>query len=195
MAGHRLWLIRHGETQWSATGRHTGRTDVRLTDEGRRQAAALGRWLAGRSFALVLSSPLSRARETCVIARLGSLMELEEDLREWDYGAYEGRSTEDIRKEVPGWTIWTGDPAGGETAEQVGRRAARVIERAAAAHGDVALFGHGHMLRILAASWLGLSARAGRLFTLDTASLSVLGHEHGARVLETWNRRDILADG
>lgn len=195
MAGHRLWLIRHGETQWSATGRHTGRTDVHLTDGGRRQAVELGRRLAGRSFALVLSSPLSRARETCVIARLGSLMELDDDLREWDYGAYEGRTTEDIRKEVPGWTIWTGDPPGGETAEQVGQRAARVMERAEAASGDVALFGHGHMLRILAASWLGLSVGAGRLFTLGTASLSVLGHEYGTRVIEVWNRRDALADG
>ena len=183
-----LWLIRHGETEWSATGRHTGRTDVPLTALGQRQAAALGRRLAGRSFALVLVSPLTRAVETCRIAGYGDVAQFTDDLLEWDYGAYEGRKTADIRTKVPGWTIWTGNPPGGETIEQVGWRVATVIERTTAAGGDVALFAHGHVLRVLAACWLGLPPRAGRLLALDTASLSVLGYERETRVITTWNQ-------
>jgi len=183
-----LWLIRHGETEWSATGRHTGRTDVPLTAVGQRQAAALGRRLAGRSFALVLVSPLIRAFETCRIAGYGDVAQFTDDLLEWDYGVYEGRTTVDIRTEVPGWTIWTGNPPGGETIEQVGRRITTVIDRATAAGGDVALFAHGHVLRVLAACWLGLPPRAGRLLALDTASLSVLGYERETRVITTWNQ-------
>ena len=183
-----LWLIRHGETEWSATGRHTGRTDVPLTAVGQRQAAALGRRLAGRSFALVLVSPLIRAFETCRIAGYGDVAQFTDDLLEWDYGVYEGRTTVDIRTEVPGWTIWTGNPPGGETIEQVGRRITTVIDRATAAGGDVALFAHGHVLRVLAACWFGLPPRAGRLLALDTASLSVLGYERETRVITTWNQ-------
>ncbi len=183
-----LWLIRHGETEWSATGRHTGRTDVPLTALGQRQAAALGRRLAGRSFALVLVSPLARAVETCRIAGYGDVAQVTDDLLEWDYGAYEGRTTADIRTEVSGWTIWTGNPPAGETIEQVSRRVTTVINRATAAGGDVALFAHGHVLRVLAACWLGLPPRAGRLLALDTASLSMLGYERETRVITTWNQ-------
>jgi len=183
-----LWLIRHGETEWSATGRHTGRTDIPLTSVGQRQAAALGRRLAGRSFALVLVSPLTRAVETCRIAGFGDVAHFTDDLLEWDYGAYEGRTTADIRKEAPGWTIWTGNPPGGETKEQVGRRALNVIDKVSAAGGDVALFAHGHLLRVLAACWLGLAPDAGRLLALGTASLSVLGYERETRVITTWNQ-------
>jgi probable phosphoglycerate mutase len=183
-----LWLIRHGETEWSAAGRHTGRTDVPLTAVGERQAAALGRRLAGRSFALVLVSPLTRAVETCRIAGYGGVARFTDDLLEWDYGAYEGRTTVDIRTEVPGWTIWTGNPPGGETIEQVGRRAATVIDQAIAVGGDVAMFAHGHVLRVLTACWLGLPPGAGRLLALRTASLSVLGYERETRVISTWNQ-------
>jgi probable phosphoglycerate mutase len=183
-----LWLIRHGETEWSAAGRHTGRTDVPLTAVGERQAAALGRRLAGRSFALVLVSPLTRAVETCRIAGYGGVARFTDDLLEWDYGAYEGRTTVDIRTEVPGWTIWTGNPPGGETIEQVGRRAATVIDQAIAVGGDVAMFAHGHVLRVLTACWLGLPPGAGRLLALGTASLSVLGYERETRVISTWNQ-------
>lgn len=183
-----LWLIRHGETEWSATGRHTGRTDVPLSAAGQRQAAALGRRLAGRSFALVLVSPLARAVETCRIAGYGDVAQFTDDLLEWDYGAYEGRTTADIRTEVSGWTIWIGNPPAGETIEQVSRRVTTVINRATAAGGDVALFAHGHVLRVLAACWLGLPPRAGRLLALDTASLSVLGYERETRGITTWNQ-------
>ena len=183
-----LWLIRHGETEWSATGRHTGRTNIPLTAVGERQAAALGRRLASRSFALVLISPLTRAVETCRIAGYGDVSQFTDDLLEWDYGAYEGRTTADIRTEVPGWTIWTGNPPGGETIGQVGWRVATVIDQATAAGGDVALFAHGHVLRVLAACWLGLPPGAGRLLALGTASLSVLGYERETRVITTWNQ-------
>jgi broad specificity phosphatase PhoE len=183
-----LWLIRHGETEWSATGRHTGRTDVPLTAVGQRQAAALGRRLAGRSFALVLVSPLARAVEICRIAGYGGVAQFTDDLLEWDYGAYEGRTTVEIRTEVPGWTIWTGNPPGGETMEQVGRRAATVIDQAIAVGGEVALFAHGHVLRAVTACWLGLPPCTGRLLALGTASLSVLGCERETRVISTWNQ-------
>jgi probable phosphoglycerate mutase len=155
---------------------------------GERQAAALGRRLASRSFALVLVSPLTRAVETCRIAGYGDVAQFTDDLLEWDYGAYEGRTTADIRTEVPGWTIWTGNPPGGETIGQVGRRVATVIDQATAAGGDVALFAHGHVLRVLAACWLGLPPGAGRLLALGTASLSVLGYERETRVVTTWNQ-------
>ena len=185
---HQIWLVRHGETEWSASGQHTGRTDLPLTPNGERQAKALGRLLGGRPFALVLSSPLGRARETCRLAGYAEAAIVTDDLREWDYGDYEGRKTADIRKEVPDWTIWAGPVPGGETIEQVARRTRRVIDRAVAAGGDVALFAHGHVLRILAACWLGLPPDGGRLLALGTASLSVLGHERDTRVITTWNR-------
>jgi broad specificity phosphatase PhoE len=183
-----IWLIRHGETEWSRSGRHTGRTDLPLTPTGRRQAAALGRHLAGRPFALVLTSPLVRASETCRLAGYGAVAEPADDLREWDYGAYEGRRTVDIRAEVPAWSVWTHGVPGGETVEQVGQRARRVVERAAAAGGDVALFAHAHVLRILTACWLGLPPEGGRLFALGTASVSVLGYERETRVIKVWNQ-------
>jgi len=149
MNGKELWLIRHGETEWSASGRHTSSTDLALTAEGERKAAAVGRLLAGKTFALLLASPLRRALETCRLA--GYSAQVTPDLREWGYGSYEGLTTAEIQVQNPGWTIWTGTPPGGESAEEVGARADRVIARAAAAGGDVALFGHGHMLRVLAA--------------------------------------------
>jgi len=184
---NRLWLIRHGETEWSRSGAHTGRTDIPLTPTGEARAAAIGRYLHGMKFALVLVSPLQRARETCRLAGYAEVAELEPDLMEWSYGAYEGRTSAEIRREVPGWNIWVNGVAGGETVEQVGARARRVIERASAAAGDAALFAHGHVLRILTACWLGLEPAAGRLFALDTACLSVLGYEREIRVIQRWN--------
>ena len=167
-----LWLLRHGETEWSLSGAHTGRTDLPLTAAGRENAAALGRFLAGKRFGLVLSSPLERARETCRLAGYGETVEIDPNLREWDYGDYEGRTTSEIQKDRPGWSLWISGVPHGETVEQVGARAESVIARALAAEGDVALFAHGHVLRILAARWLGLPPDAGRLFALGTASVS-----------------------
>jgi broad specificity phosphatase PhoE len=183
-----LWLVRHGETEWSKSGQHTGRTDVPLTETGREQAKALGELLGGHEFARVLTSPLSRATDTCRLAGYGDRAEVTDDLREWDYGDYEGEKTVDIRKSRPGWTIWSGDVPAGETAEQVAARAQRVIDRTSTAGGDVALFAHGHVLRVLAATWLGLPPGSGRLFALGTATLSVLGHERETRVISLWNR-------
>jgi broad specificity phosphatase PhoE len=185
---HQIWLVRHGETEWSLSGRHTGRTDVPLTDTGRRQAESLGRHLAGRAFALVLTSPLGRARDTCRLAGFGDTAEVTDDLREWDYGIYEGVTTAEVRAREPGWSIWTTSIAEGETVDQVGERARRVIDRVQAASGDVALFAHAHVLRILAACWIGRPAIDGRLFALGTASISVLGHERETRVIAVWNQ-------
>lgn len=181
-----LWLVRHGETEWSAAGRHTSLTDLALTPEGERKAAAVGRLLDGKQFALVLSSPLRRALETCRLA--GYNAATEPDLHEWNYGTYEGFTTAQIQVHNPNWTIWTGTPPGGESAAEVAARADRVIARAVAANGDVALFGHGHMLRVLAARWLGLEPTAGSLLALSTGSLSILGYEREVRVLQMWNR-------
>jgi broad specificity phosphatase PhoE len=189
LAGPDIVLIRHGETEWSRTGRHTGKTDVPLTDEGRRQAEVLGAHIRGHEFALVLTSPLSRARETCAIAGLGEQAEIDERLAEWDYGAYEGVTTAEIRETVPGWTVWTGGCPDGESAEDVGRRADGVIERVRAVEGDVALFAHGHILRVAAARWLGLPPDGGRLLALDTATLCVLGYERETAVVARWNLR------
>lgn len=186
MAGE-IWLVRHGETEWSAAGRHTGRTDIPLTDAGREQARALRAILGDRRFALVLTSPLVRARETCELAGHGEADQALVDLREWDYGEYEGRTTASIREERPGWTVWTGGVPGGETVEQVGARAAAVLRRVEGTSGDVALFSHAHFLRILAAVWLGLPPRDGRLLRLDTASVSRLGWERETHVILTWN--------
>ena len=185
---HPIWLIRHGETEWAVSGRHTGRTDIPLTDGGRRQAAALGRHLGGRPFALVLSSPLGRALETCRLAGYGDVVQTTDDLLEWDYGDYEGRTTVEIRREVPGWTVFKDGVPHGESAADVGRRADNVIRRAAAAGGDVAFFAHGHLLRVLGACWLGLPPEAGRLFTLGTAAMCVLGYERETRVFVVWNQ-------
>ena len=188
MAG-RLVLIRHGETAWSLSGQHTGTTDIALTDTGRRQAEALAAKLAGRVWAEVRTSPMLRARTTAELARLGGAA-VDSDLTEWDYGSVEGRTTADLRRTVPGWSIWRDGPPGGETVGQVGTRARSLLAGVAPAvetGGDVALVGHGHMFRILAATWLGLPADAGRLFALDPASISVLGHEREQRVIESWN--------
>jgi broad specificity phosphatase PhoE len=184
----RLWLVRHGETEWSKSGQHTGRTDVPLTATGEQQGKALGRHLAGRQFALVLTSPLARARETCRLAGFADAAQVSDDLLEWDYGIYEGRTTAAVRAEQPGWSIWTTPVPRGETVEQVGERARRVIERAEAVAGDVALFAHAHVLRILAACWIGLPPNHGRYLTLGTASLSMLGYERETRVVQVWNQ-------
>jgi broad specificity phosphatase PhoE len=178
-------LVRHGETAWSASGRHTGRTDVPLTDRGRAQARALGEAIADRRFSLVLTSPLDRAAATCELAGLGG--EVDDDLREWDYGAYEGRTTPEIREEQPGWTVWDGPVPDGERLEEVAARADRVIERVLGAGGDVALVSHGHLLRVLTARWLELPPVEGRRFALDTATLSVLGSEREVRAVRHWN--------
>jgi broad specificity phosphatase PhoE len=183
--GFELWLIRHGETEWSLSGAHTSRTDLPLTAEGERRAKELRPVLAGKKFTLVLSSPMRRARDTACLAGLDP--ELSDDLREWNYGEYEGRTTAQIQTTAPGWSIWTGVEPGGETADQVAARADRMILRAISANGQVAVFGHGHMLRVLAARWLGLEPQAGRYFALSTASISVLGHERENRVIQVWN--------
>lgn len=194
LAEKQVVLVRHGETEWSRTARHTGRTDIPLTDKGRSQAEAAGTALQGMEFDLVLSSPLSRALDTCRIAGLGDDVVIEPDLAEWDYGDAEGRSTVDIQAEIEGWTVWTHPVGGtGEPVEAVGERADRVIERIDAVDGDVALFAHGHMLRILAARWVGLPAVGGRHFVLGTATVSTLGYEHGNKVVTRWNDGEHLA--
>lgn len=182
-----IWLIRHGETQWSMTGQHTGRTDLPLTQEGERRAEAIRRYFHGRPFARVLTSPLKRASETCRIAGYGSVAQVNDDLREWNYGVYEGRTTSEVRNESPGWSIWTSDVPGGETVEEVGIRARRVIEGISSQEGDVAIFGHGHMLRILTACWLDLPPLEGRRFPFSTAALSILGYERETRAIVRWN--------
>ncbi len=184
-----VYVVRHGATEWSLSGRHTGRTDLPLVAAGREQAAAVGALVAGRSFALVLTSPLARARETCALAGFGGGAEVTHDLAEWDYGQYEGMTSEEIRSLRPGWTLWVDGVVGGETAAEVGRRADRVVERARAAPGDTLCFSHGHLLRVLAARWLGLPPAAGRLLALDAGSLSVLGWEREVPVVESWNER------
>jgi broad specificity phosphatase PhoE len=182
-----VWLVRHGETEWARLGRHTGRTDIPLTDTGREQARALARRLAGGRFALALTSPLSRAAETAALAGYGDVAAVDPDLREWNYGSFEGRTTVDIRKDLPGWSIWTGPWPDGETVEQVGARADRIVARIRAADGDVVVFSHGHVLRVLASRWLGLSPAFGRSFALATATISILGWERESPVIETWN--------
>ena len=185
----KIYLIRHGETEWSLAGRHTGRTDLPLTETGRQQASALRHHLAGRPFSLVLCSPLQRARETCRLAGYAEAATVTDGLLEWNYGIYEGRTTNDIRNEIPNWIIWTYPVPQGESIEQVGDRAEQVIRQAQAAGGDVVLFAHAHILRVLTACWLGLPPAAGRLLTLGTASLSVLGYERDQRVITLWNHR------
>ena len=182
-----IWLIRHGETEWSRSGAHTGLTDLPLTDAGRENATAVGRWLGGRKFSLVLTSPLSRAQDTCRLAGYGDSAQVDRNLCEWDYGDYEGRTTADIRKDAPDWSLWRDGPLHGETVAQVGARAEEVLARVQPSEGDVALFAHGHILRILTACWLGLPPDCGRLFALATGSVSVLGYERETRVITRWN--------
>jgi broad specificity phosphatase PhoE len=180
-----VWLVRHGETEWSRDGRHTGRTDVPLTPAGEERAAALRATLADHAFALVLCSPLQRARRTAELA--GFTPEPCDDLREWDYGDYEGRTTADIRADCPNWSLWTDGCPGGEKATEVGSRVDRVIARVRQVDGDVVLFAHGHLLRVLGARWVGLPPADGRLLALSTAGLCVLGFERETSVLEQWN--------
>jgi broad specificity phosphatase PhoE len=180
-------LVRHGETEWSATGKHTSVTDVPLLESGRRDAEALRDHLAGREFALVLTSPRARARDTAELAGFGDRAELDEDLVEVDYGEYEGLTTPEIRETVPGWTVWEHGSPGGETVDQVGERADRVIERVLSVEGDSLLFAHGHLLRILGARWIGLPARYGGNLLLHTGSLCELGFERERRALVLWN--------
>lgn len=185
-------LVRHGETTWSASGRHTGRTDLELTERGAALARALQPRLAGRTFAVVLCSPLSRARRTAELAGLTDL-NLTADLMEWDYGAFEGRTTDDIRRELPGWTIWDGPWPGGETIDQVAERADRVVARVLAlgrgcdASPSAVLVAHGHILRVVAARWIGASPQAGRWLALGTGTISELGWEHETAVIHRWN--------
>jgi broad specificity phosphatase PhoE len=180
-------LARHGETEWSKDGRHTGRTDIPLTETGRQQALQLREALRGWSFVRVLSSPLQRALETCRLAGLGNLVETTEDLLEWDYGEYEGITTAQIREARPGWNLWRDGCPAGETAADVGRRVDRVIAALGELDGDVAVFAHGHVLRVMAARWVGLAPESGALLALGTGTLSVLGYERETRVVRRWN--------
>jgi broad specificity phosphatase PhoE len=186
-------LVRHGPTEWSVSGRHTGTTDLPLTDDGRAAAASLGDRLGRYDFATVLASPLRRARETAEIAGFGDRAQLEPDLREWDYGAYEGRKTVEIRKDRPGWNLWRDGVPDGETPDQVGDRADRATARALEAGGDAALFAHGHLLRITGARWIGLPAGHGGHFVLGTAAVCELGFERERRVIRLWNDTAHLA--
>jgi probable phosphoglycerate mutase len=185
--GHdqKVWLIRHGPTEWSESGQHTGSTDIPLTEAGESAAKAVGPVLAGESFALVLSSPMQRAQRTAELAELTP--EIDGDLCEWDYGDYEGRTTPEIRETVPGWTVWRDGSPGGEIAGEVGARVDRAIERIRAVDGDVAVFAHGHLLRVLAARWLGEAPEFGRHYALSTAAICVLGYERGSPVIFRWN--------
>ena len=190
MTSPELWLLRHGATDWARSGRHTGRTDRPLLPEGEEEARALGPVLARQTFRAVLVSPLQRARQTCELAGLGAQAQVCDDLHEWDYGAYEGLTTAEIRRAVPGWTIWSHPCPQGESQAQVAQRCARVIERAlqlAGEEGRVALFAHGHILRSLAGCWLGLGPAGGALVVLGTAGISVLGQEREQRALLRWN--------
>jgi broad specificity phosphatase PhoE len=186
-AGVNVFAIRHGETVWSLSGQHTGTTDIPLTENGRRLGERLRPALAKEAFALVLVSPMQRARETCELAGLGAAAVIEPDLVEWNYGDYEGLTPKQIRKTAPGWLIFRDGSPGGEAPEQVGARVDRVIARARAAEGDVALFAHGHVLRVLVAPWLGLPAGAGQHFLLDTGTLSVLGYYRDVPAVRIWN--------
>jgi probable phosphoglycerate mutase len=173
-----VYLARHGETAWSLSGQHTGRTDLPLTERGERNARALGERLRGLTFAKVFASPLQRAVRTCELAGFGRAAEIDPDLVEWNYGQYEGRRTAEIRAERPDWQQFRDGCPGGESPDQIGARADRVVSRVRAVKGDVLVFSHGHFLRVLAPRWLGLDAAGGRYFLLDTASLSALGYEH-----------------
>lgn len=186
MSKSSVWLVRHGETDWSRRRLHTSTTDVPLTEEGIAAARTLGAELVGRSFALVLTSPRHRARHTAELAGFPDAI-VDEDLAEWAYGDHEGISTEEIRRTVPGWTIWSHVAPGGESAVEVGERVDRVIARVRAVEGDSLLFGHAHSLRALAARWLGQAVVDGRLYRLDTGTLSVLGYERETAVIERWN--------
>jgi probable phosphoglycerate mutase len=180
-------LARHGETEWSRSLRHTGKTDLPLTEDGRRQARALGPRLRAWTFSLVLTSPLQRALETCRLAGYGEQAQVRPDLVEWDYGRYEGLTTPQIQEIRPNWSLWRDGCPGGEKAEDVGRRVDRVIAEVRGVDGDVLIFAHGHVLRVLTARWLGEPPEGGRHYALQTATLSVLGYEHTDPVIRQWN--------
>ena len=184
-----VYLARHGETAWSLSGQHTGRTDLPLTERGERNAPALGERLRALASVKVFTSPLQRAVRTCELAGFGAVAEIDSDLVEWDYGQYEGRRTAEIHAERPDWQLFRDGCPGGESPDQVGARADRVIDRVRAVKGHVLIFSSGHFLRVLAARWLGLDAAGGRYLLLSTASLSALGYEHhqGEPVLRLWN--------
>ena len=186
-AGPRAVLIRHAETEWTLSGQHTGRTDLPLTEHGRAVARALAPRLARHDFSLVLVSPLLRARETCELSGLADRAEVREDLREWDYGDYEGLTSSQIEERRPGWSLWRNGCPGGEDTAAVGARAERIVTELVAATGPVAVFSHGHTLRVLGACWAELGPAAGARLGLSTASTSELGHEHGTRILLSWN--------
>lgn len=189
-----VYLIRHGETEWSLSGQHTGTTDIPLTENGRKVAKLLQSVLAEETFALVLTSPLERARETCRLAGLGERAEIDRDLMEWNYGAYEGLTPKQIHAQAPGWMLFTDGCPGGESPEQVGARADRVIARIRAVDGYAALFAHGHIFRVFAARWLGLPAQAGCHFLLDTATLNILSYYRGIPAVKRWNVPLILRE-
>ena len=180
-------LVRHGETEWTLTGQHTGRTDIPLTERGRNEARLLAPLLSSADFALVLSSPLRRARETCELVGLGPRTEIEPDLMEWDYGEYEGLTSKQIKRTAPNWMVFTDGCPGGETPAQVGARADRVITRIRSVAGRVALFAHGHLLRVLAARWIGFPPSAGQHLLLDTSTVSVLGYYQDVPAVKRWN--------
>jgi probable phosphoglycerate mutase len=190
----RLVLARHGETAWSRSGQHTGRTDIPLTDVGRDQARRLGTALAGRSFSRVLTSPLARASETARIAGFTSDVVVDPELQEWDYGVYEGRRRVDIAAEEPGWTVWSRPITGGESLAELGARADRVIDRLLPIGGDVLVFSHGHFLRVLAARWIEAPPLLASRLELATATISELGWETDRRVVEIWNAAGHLRD-
>ena len=182
-----VYLARHGETAWSLSGQHTGLTDIPLTERGEQNARSLGERLRGLTFAQVFTSPLQRASRTCELAGFGRVAQVDRDLVEWNYGAYEGRRTAEILSERPGWRLFRDGCPGGESPDDVGARADRVIARARAVDGNVALFAHGHILRVIAARWIDLPASAGQNFLLDTGTLSVLGHYQEIPAIKIWN--------
>jgi broad specificity phosphatase PhoE len=187
MAIQQVYLARHGETEWSLSGQHTGITDIPLTENGRNLAKRLAPMLATERFALVLTSPLERARKTCELAGLGAHAEIDRDLMEWNYGEYEGLTPKQIDAQAPGWMIFTDGCPGGESPAQVSARADRLVARVRSVEGDVALFAHGHIFRVFAARWLGLPATAGCHFLLDTATLSILSYYRNLPAIRRWN--------
>ena len=187
MASPEIYLVRHGQTEWSLSGQHTGTTDLPLTEQGIKHAEALGERLRGHAFGTVFSSPLNRAIETCRLVGLGDQVVERPDLVEWNYGEYEGLTTKKIRETVPGWTIWSHPTPGAETAAEIGARVDGVVSDLAASESDAAVFAHGHVLRVLGARWIGLPPEGGALLALSTATLSILGWERENRVIRLWN--------